>query len=185
MKNKTKQKLAIFGLLSLFAISLCGCDTFDFIFWQRYQNKDYKFSMLLPRSWEKEIPGPEYNVLMIAKKPLKDMDKYQENITVNVTEFPKEAKSLSLGTIFEMNKDEIKAALADMYDLKEGDIYAGFLPGRWLSFEGKAMGIDVKIISAIWLKNNRTYVVTCSAETKEYPRFEPIFLKALHSVRIK
>ncbi len=163
---------------------LSGCDTFDFISWRKYYNNEYRFSILLPRGWQQGKFTPD--TLIMAKAPLKgDKDKYQENINVNVTELPSDAKGVSLDTIFDLNKEELQRTVAEVYDLRDGDIYAGFLPGKWMSFEGKAMGLSIKIITAIWLKNNRFYVVTCSAEVKDFPRYEPIFKKALHSVRIK
>lgn len=149
--------------------------------WQRYIDKERGFSILLPRFWQ--ITKGVYHTVIMAQERLKGpSDKYSENINVIVTDFE---KPIPASTIFEFNKDELTRALADVYDLREGDIYAGLSAGKWFSFESKAKNIPVKVLSAIWVKGNRSYTVTCSAEVDKYRKYEPTFQKVLRSIRMK
>jgi hypothetical protein len=149
--------------------------------WRRYNNKEYKFSILFPRSWEIE-EGALGTVVMVMA-PLKNKQaQFRDNINVVVTELPKE---MELGTFFELNKDMLTSKVAAIDNLLEGDIYAGFLPGKWLSFEGKMREVKLKITSAVWIKGKRIYTVTCAGEAKDFSKNEQTFNTVLRSLRVK
>lgn len=156
---------------------VCGCD----FTWQQYSHRKLRFSILLPRAWHK-IEGT-YNTTVIAESPLQGSDDvFKENINVTVTELPGE---ISLHTLYEMNKDEIMQRLSLFSDFDEGSMRAGLLAGRWFAFNSKVQNVSVRVISAIWVKDKRVYVVTCIALLKDFPAYEPIFKKAMGSLRIK
>lgn len=164
-------------LIILICFSLAGCNPF----WRKYENKEYKFSLIVPSSWEDE-EGIDKTAVII-KSPLRgNADRYSENVTVVVNELPAE---IPLLTIFEMNKEEFQKSLAGIYDIDEGDIFAGFVPGKWLSFNSKIKEINLKIISAVWVKGKKVYSVTCVGQLEEYPRYQRAFDKILHSLRIR
>lgn len=170
--NGIHQKAGILLFLFLF-LSGCGWG------WQRYNNRECKFSILLPSSWQKQ--EGVYNTIVIAKAPLiSNTDRFQENITITVTELP---KKIDLFTYFEFNKDALMQHTS-MADISEGDIFAGFLAGKWLSFEGKMHDLSLKIISAVWIKDNRVYGVTCSSQVKDFAKYAPIFNKIMRSLRV-
>ncbi len=164
-------------LILLICLSLAGCNPF----WRKYNNKEYKFTLLIPSSWEEE-EGVD-KTAVIAMSPLRGKaDRYRENVTVVVNELPEEVPLVNL---FEMNKDEFQKSLAGIYDTDEGDVFAGMIPGRWYSFNSKVREINLKVISAIWVKGKKVYVVTCIGQLEEYPRYQRAFDKALHSLRIR
>jgi hypothetical protein len=166
------------SILLVLLFVLCACD----MQWQRYDDKEHGFSMLLPSSWEKEEGTLKAVVMAIAPEQNKRVHKARANMNVFVTELPEDVK---LEIIFELNKQELSKFGAVMDNLTEGEIYAGLLPGKWLSFEGQARNSRLKMISAVWVKNRRVYAITCSSSLEEFAQYKPIFDKALRSLRVK
>ena len=171
LKSKT-------NILLLLFILLCGCGSQ----WQRYNNKEYNFSILLPRSWEKEEGALKSVVMSVEPEQGKRQPKARANMNVFVTELPGE---IGLDIIFELNKEELSKSGVSNYNFTEGEIYAGSLAGKWLSFEGQMRDSRLKILSAIWVKGRRIYTVTCSSPADEFPRYASIFNKSMRSLRVK
>lgn len=159
-----------------FVFSGCG------ILWQRYNNKELGFSILLPRLWYKEV-GSYGTVIMAISSPTNPQDKYRENITITAAYVPEDMKKetyveMSINQAFEMFN-------GTQYGVTEGTISAGGEDGKWVSFSVPAKDIILKVISTVWIKNKRAYVVTCSSRDSEYDKYEPVFWKALRSIRFK
>jgi hypothetical protein len=112
----------------------------------------------------------------------KRIRKVPANMNVFVSELSEEVK---LEVIFELNKEELAKSGTVMNNPAEGEIYAGLLPGKWLSFEGQMRNSQLKIISAVWVKNKRVYTITCSSPLEDFAQYEPIFNKSLRSLRVK
>jgi hypothetical protein len=173
----TRTKLSCFAICALALLCLTGCGWQ----WQRYNNQEYKFSILFPRFWE--IEEGNLNTVVMAMAPLRNKKaQFRENINVVVTELPQE---MPLSTFFELNKDMLTSKVAALDDLLEGDIYAGFLPGKWLSFEGRMHDLKLKITSAVWIKGKRVYAVSCASEAKDAAKNEQLFNTVLRSLRVQ
>lgn len=171
-----EKEIRLIGLF-LLLLWVCGCVS-D---WQRHNNKEYGFSILLPRSWI--MAKDSYPAALSVKSGVENKnDAFQENINVMVTDF---SAAMELSTFFELNKDELMYRLKGIANIQQGDIYAGLLPGKWLSFEGRMKDMNLKIMVAIWKKDKRIYTITCTAETKKFPAYAPIFTKIMKSLRIK
>jgi hypothetical protein len=165
-------------LILVVAIGLISCD----VAWQKYSNREYRFSLLLPRAWEKK--AGQKNTLIIAKAPKEDAAHgFQANLNVTVTDLPKE---IPLETYFEMNKQETFRILPGVeYNVSEGTLFNGRLRGKWLSFNSEGGVSVLRIISAVWVKGTRIYIITGSCLSEEYEKYDPIFKKILRSLRIK
>ena len=160
------------------AISLTGCN----LAWQRVDSKELGFSILLPRVWYKE--EGVYNTTMMITSPQEGpSDKFQENITIVVANLPTE---ISLESFFASNKEEtLRIMPGDQFDISEGEIFAGRFRGKQLSFNTKLEGVVIRILSAVWIRGKRVYVITCSAEYEQYSKYKSTFQKTLKSLRIK
>jgi len=164
----------LLAFVTVFTFSAC-----DFS-WQRYYNKEYRFSILLPRSWSKQLGL--YDTVVIASEPSKEpKDNFSENINVSVTSLQ---QKMSLSAFFALSRDVVLNQIIAP-DASEGDILAGLLPGKWLSFETFAKGIKIRIISTVFLKGNRVYIITCSSAAEKYPQYEPVFMKVIRSFRLR
>jgi hypothetical protein len=163
-------------IISLILFLLAGCN----LFWQKYTNQKYNFSLLLPSSWSKEELS---NVALIAKSPLENKgDRYPENINVVVTELPEQ---VSLGTFYELNREELLRNLPGAYELQEGSAFAGLLPGKKFSFVTKIKEFTLRMTSVVFRKGKHFYVLTYAYEVGKDTKFEPIFGKIVSSFRAK
>ena len=171
LKSKT-------NILLVMLILLSGCGSP----WQRYNNREYNFSILLPSSWEKEEGALKSVIMAAAPVKNKGQLKARANMNVFVTELPEE---VALDIVFELNKEELSRAGVAMDKFTEGEIYAGPLAGKWLSFEGQMRNSRFKILSAIWVKGRRIYTITCSSPAEEFSLYGPIFNKSMRSLRVK
>jgi hypothetical protein len=165
------------AILLLLILLFSGCTPE----WQRYQNKEYNFSMLLPGSWE-VAEGSFNTVVMAMPVEKKNQPVSYQSINVIVTEL---SEDISLGAFFELNKEELQRALVSDHKISDGQIYAGALLGKWLTFEHLLENTKLKTISALWLKGRKIYTVTCSCQLKDFPEYKPVFDKVLRSLRIK
>jgi hypothetical protein len=170
-------KKIIIVLLAI-GVAFASCD----FAWQRYTSKEYGFSIMLPRIWFKE--EGQYNTVIMATAPREGPgDKFQENINVVVTDLP---RSIPLETFFELNKVEtLKAIPGEEFNITEGEVTIGRFRGKSLSFNSRIQGITIRTLSVIWMNGKRVYVVSCSAEHSQFPKYEPIFTKAIHSMQIR
>jgi len=174
MRYPILKKPAIFLLLILL---FSGCTPE----WQRYNNKEYNFSMILPGEWK--IAERVFNTVVMAR-PVdnKNEPASYRSINVIVTEL---SEDVLLSTFFELNKEEIQRTLLSGNKITDGEIYAGNLLGKWLTVEHLLGNNKLKTISAVWMKGRKIYTITCSCQLKDFPVYKPVFDKVLRSLRIK
>ncbi len=153
-----------------------GCD----FSWRQYYSREYRFLVLLPRGWQ-EAEDPKLAILVKAPQEGPD-DRFQENINVIVTELP---ASVALSTFFELNKDELMRVMPGAHNMIEGEIFAGLVPGKMLSFDNQVEDLTLRTLSATWIKGKRVYVVTCVGQVSDFSKYSPIFKKVLQSMRLK
>lgn len=170
-------KLIRLLLLLFLAFNSCGCD----LTWWRYYNKEHRFSLALPLFWQKKAGGMGDTVFMAQQGQASSRDRFSENINVSVVTLPSD---ISLSTFFELSRDELLYNLMTL-DIEEGDTMAGFLPGKWLSFHARMKDLQLHILSAVFVKGGRAYIITCSSEEEKFPHYKPIFTKIINSLRIK
>ncbi|MFA5157465.1 MAG: hypothetical protein WC532_08825 [Candidatus Omnitrophota bacterium] len=176
MKPRFFPKLCVLLLLVPF---LCSCE----FGWKQYINEDNDFSILLPASWEKQ--EDVFDAALIVLAPVKGKNKnppVRANMNIIVADLPARA---DLDIVFDFNRTELSSKLARIDDIIAGDIYAGPLLGRQVSFAGLLSGFQVKIISANWVKGRRVYTVTCTSALNEFPKYEKTFKKMFRTLRIK
>ncbi len=173
------KKVTLIPVILLLAFCLSGCDN---IMWGRYSSPTRGFSILLPRFWGKEHGFQ--NTALVARSPLSGGgDRFQENVTVVTGDLPEE---VPLDELFELNKAEILKALPGAkFNLSEQEIFAGRDEGRSLAFDNKVKNFSLRIVSAVWVKHKRIYVVTCTGELKNFNKYESAFKRIIESLRIK
>jgi hypothetical protein len=174
MQLSILRKISIFLFFILF---FSGCTPE----WRRYDNKEFKFSILLPGSWK--IEQGAFNTIVMAL-PVGQKNNLVSNRSINVivTEL---SEDFSLNTFFELNKEELQRTLVVDNQIYDGEIYAGPLLGKWVIFEHLLEKVRLKTISAVWMKGRRIYTVTCSCQLEDFAKYKPVFDKVLRSLRIK
>jgi hypothetical protein len=158
-------------------LALSGCEWG----WQRYASQKYGFSLLLPADWQKREAFMDTAV--IARKTQgRDLSRFQPSINVVVSELP---RNTELSLYFDLNRQELLSRLSAVEETYEGDIFAGWLAGKWFSFQSKIDNLPVKITVGMWIKEKRTYTITCMSLLEEAQEYDPLFKKVLQSLRVK
>jgi hypothetical protein len=174
---KFKKLTLLVLVLSITLTSTTGC----WVLWAKYKNRQYGFSILLPRFW-KRTTG-EQGTLIMAKAPLRGKnDKFQENINVVVSELP---AAVDIVMYIEMNqKEAMELVPGPKVDFADGEIFAGLNRGRWFAFTALGDDLSTRIMSAVWIKGGtKAFVVSCSAEASLFDKYEPTFRKIMQSLR--
>ena len=171
-------KITAVVVIILVAIYLFGS---NFI-WKSYVNEEFGFSILLPRLWTQQEGA--FGAAVMATSPRMDSsDKFQENISVLISRAPVKMK---LATFYQINKSDVLETLpGDELDIEEGEIVVGGNRGMWLALSSQGKNMILRTISVLFMKQDRVYIVTCTARDSEYLTYEPVFKKALGSFRIK
>ena len=169
-------KRIIFVLL--FMGLLAGCD-FDMA---RYTNREYGFSVLLPKSWQRS--DGELGTLVLARESLQGIgDRFQANINIVVKDL---MQSVSHRVFFELNRDKIQEIVPGIkYNMEDRELNSP-KSGRGLCFVfgNKIENLDVKVTTCSWMKDNRVYVITCTCEADKAATYDSIFQKVLSSLII-
>lgn len=179
MENQIKKTLII--IVSSIAVIIFGIMAIDIVFWQRYNDQLYNFSIDVPRMWQKQ-KGLYLTALTVFAPFDEKKDKFRPNFNIVVKQLP---VHLPASTVFQLNKEELLSTVEDVQNFREGVIYAGLMPGSWLSFEATIRASKVKVLSAIWSKGKNTYTITFTAEIKTFSRYEPTFQRIMKSLRVK
>ena len=154
-----------------------GCN----YFYRTYDNPQNHFSINLPRTWA-EIPD-ERAVVLVQEAPKGGDDRFQENINVMATSMPDE---VTMDVFFEFNKDELERVMPNIYDMSESYVMAkNRLKGKMLVFDNKLEGVEIRTLSAVFLKDKRVYIVTCVGEVNKFNDYSHIFLDVIQSLDVK
>ena len=170
------RKFILVALICSISLTSTGC----WVLWAKYKNREKGFSILLPRFW-KRVEGEQHTIIM-AKAPLRGKnDEFQENINVIVSDLP---AIVDIEIFAEMNQKQAAAVLpGPKVDFESGEIFAGLNRGRWFAFTSISEPVATRVMSAIWMKGTRVYVVSCSAEADLFYKYEPTFLHVMESLR--
>jgi len=173
------RKFSIILILILFSLSLAGCEMFA---WRKYNNREYKFSFIVPKDWEVEEDLQDA-VLAIYIPKNDPRETFTSNIRVVTDDLPEQ---MDLATYYDVNREEFKQIFKKMGDITEGQGMSGFVRHQWIAFTAPLDDrILIRAISAVWIKDKRVYVFTCVMDLRRAEQIEPIFRKMLASFRIR
>jgi len=173
-----RKRQFVFLLLFLVCLALGG----RHFIWKRYHNRKHRFSILFPRSWQRE--NDYQGTVVLARSPLRGPeDKFQENINVVAVKLP---QKISLEMYFEINEQEIMRIFPGAkFDISQSEIFAGRFRGKQLAFSSKIDETSLRILTATWIRDEWAYAVTCTGRLEEFSRYQPTFKKIMESLRFK
>ena len=169
-------------LIICLAIIACNALSGCWMYWNRYNNKEHKFSVMLPRFWRMSEGGKA--LVFILQSPLRGKaDRFQENINIVSKVLPQQ---LDFETFFDVNQDHtLRTVPGAKLDVSVEEIYAGRVRGKYLMFTSKSAQFSVRVISGVWMKGNHVVLITCTGNEKDFYRYEDTFKKVMQSLRIK
>lgn len=150
--------------------------------WRKYNNREYKFSMLVPKSWEidEEV---EDGILALYIPKAYPTDLFMSNVRVYTEDLP---APLDLATYYDVNREEFRRVFKKMADISEGQGMSGLNRYQWIAFTSPLTDkIIIRVISAVWMKGKRVYILTCVMDLKSAQDIEPLFRKMIASFSIK
>jgi len=171
------------AVLLAIIFSLVGCsDLADYVLWRTYSSKKHRFSIMFPREWDMQEQETKTALIVTIPRPKGKREPLRSNFTMTITDLPQD---IPLTTYFEANHEELTGIMPGATDFEEGQVFKNFLRGMWLSFNSDIDGNKVKIISVVWIKNNKAYVLTFITTLEKYSKLQPVFRKIMNSMNVR
>ena len=148
----------------------------------KYTDRTNKFSIEYPVTWnsEKESGPPgNYNVGLIA--PYDNLrDKFNENCNVTAGKKP---ENMSLDTFAKSNIANQRKYLASYHLFDKGEETIGGINSVWIVISYNLQGKPLKGRTYYFASSKMVYAITCTAESDEYSKYEPVFENIAKSFR--
>lgn len=172
------RKIGIILALVVFSLNLIGCEA---LAWRKYNNRGHKFSMLVPKDWDIDEDIKD-GVMAVYIPKLHPTDLFMSNIRVVSDELP---APLDLSTYYDINREELRQLFKRMSEVSEGQGMSGMDRYQWVAFTSPLTDkIFIRVVSAVWMREKRFYILTCVMDLQRSQDIEPMFRKMLVSFRI-
>jgi hypothetical protein len=172
------RKYSLAVIIILFLLSLAGC---DITAWRNYHSSEDRFSLRIPRSWDIDEDAADASLVAYIPASPRD-DHFASNIRVVVDSLPVE---IPLSTYYDINRAEFEQVFKKLIDIEEGQGLTGLVRYQWFAFNAQLTeDVLVRIVSVVWMKGKRVYILTCVMNLRRASEIEPIFRKVISSFRI-
>ena len=166
-------------VLIIFSLSLVGCEIFA---WRKYNNREYRFSMLVPKDWEPDEDIKD-GIVALYVPMVNPSDPFMSNVRVVTEDLP---APLDLATYYDINREEFRQVFKKMSDISEGQGMSGLNRHQWIAFTAPLTDkVMIRVISAVWMKGKRVYILTCVMDLQRAQDIEPAFRKMIASFTIR
>jgi len=147
----------------------------------RYFDTEHKFSIELPRGWERreDFSGSVVSALRPADNETKE---FRENVGVLVEEVPPTTglKDYMVATV-----ENAGRVLSGFRVLDAGDITLAGGSGAWLAYSHNVEGMSLDVLLYATLSGGRACVIVCSAKSDRMSRFRRLFERVASSFRLE
>lgn len=172
------KKFILILSLVVFSLSLAGCEEFA---WRKYNNREYKFSMLVPKAWDLDESINDGAVALFVPG-VEAVDPFVSNVRVVIEDLP---APLDLATYYDINREEFRNVFKRMGEVTEGQGMSGLNRYQWIAFVSPLTEkILIRVVSAVWMKGKRVYILTCVMDFRRAQDIEPSFRKMIASFTI-
>lgn len=161
--------LCVLCLFSLLGISGCGARKKARP--ARYYDRERGFSLQLPEGWERRAPigGLALLALSPAEGP---RDRFRENVDVAVDSLP---RGMTLEDYFKRGRAALAKSSRGFREIARGKADLGGANARWLVFEHRQEGRELKVLSFFLVGDGQGYVLTFTALQDTYAHYERAF----------
>lgn len=147
----------------------------------RFYSDEYNFSIVFPKHWQ--IQQQEMGAVVVALSPEEGMsDDFRENVAITVEEVSGDS---TLDKYFELSQKNLKSYSKDYRLLYKNNTWLARKPAMILGFTYTMSGLKLKVLQYYCLNNNKVYVITCTALSHTFDRYEETFLKIVRSFRLE
>jgi hypothetical protein len=139
-----------------------------------------KYSLLYPKEWKIDSSGISGALLTIIAPLESSNDHFSENIILTTIELPDSINDIA--KFINANKNEI-SELGDslVIEKKKSKDSSSFYQ---IESENSSSGSLSKYLQAIWLGNQKIYLLTCICEKKNLKTYYGIFQKVISSFKL-
>ncbi len=164
-----KNLAVILGIILILAgWMLGGCSTKDP---DRYYNDREGFSIKFPTAWEKQ--EGVLAIKVIAKAPQNGAtNQFREDVNVAVDRL---LKAMTIEEYFQQSVTNMKKVLTEFQDLEKGQGFIDDYDAKWMVYTHKMGASTFKVLVYMIVKDNRGYVITCTALPDRFYTFRSEF----------
>lgn len=147
----------------------------------RYYHEEYGFSVQLPNKWEKK-EGASGTAIVALSPYDSTADLFQENVNVTVGELP---DGVDLQRYFGLNMGEISRLLLNFTQHGTGDTRLGGTKALWINYSYEMGAYKLQTLIYMLEKDRNVYIITCSGEAEQFPKYEKTFQLIAKSFRFE
>lgn len=148
--------------------------------YKHYKSTTENFTVDYPEAWQlSENFTPQIVMMAIAPRE-SDNDDFSENINVVVD--PTDLTGITVEYYRDLSAAGIKSVLTNVKVDSVGvdKVKSGMQAGT-IIYSHKAAGFNLKVLSYLFIIDNKGYVITCSAKASDFDKYAGFFIKVCKS----
>jgi hypothetical protein len=169
-------------ILGMAALCMCGAFAADET--DTYTNRDFNFSLQVPKAWQKKERFSNTTVAFIAPKPEQKTpaktDPFLANITLIAQEIPKETTLKQFGDASLAGMDKM---LVKYKELERKDVTLGAIPATRVTYTYAFDAFTLKAVVYVAVAGKHGFTVTATADEKTFDASAPVFDAAAASFK--
>ncbi len=148
-----------------------------------YENTEFNFSLQYPSSWitQEGVMGTKYLAFLSALENENDL--FQENINIVVEDLT--GIDITLKNYFELSYAQLEKIISDFSLISSESSIVANKDSETIIFSGVQGQLRLKWLQVYILNNNKAYVVTYTAEEKEFIKYLPFMISIFTSFKLK
>lgn len=176
-----KKAFFISVFLMSMAVYLTGCSAPPVDDGKRFTSSDGKFSIVFPFIWETKLDF--MNTAIASLSPSEGLsDNFKENVNVAVKLLP---GAVSLEQKYQDALNGLSRGLEDFMEVENGTTRLSGVEARWLIYSFPAENMHFQVLMYLFIKNNESFVITCTAMQDKFPQYRDTFFKIANSFRFE
>jgi len=176
--------ITIVSVVSSFVLGTIGLLLYFKLQFSVYQDTQYKFSIMYPKTWKVIIHPKKYVAVIFLRPKDTELDVLQENFNVTVQPLPE-----GIVTLDEFS-DRVKSQMIGVFGS-----HVRFVQYKQLSFGGRYHGYqmaleapepdNLKMVNAWTLRDNQSYILTFLGNIDKYAQDSFVVGTMIHSFRLR
>lgn len=172
-----KIKLAV--LLSLVSWMIQAQSSTNASDWLTLNEKE--FSVSYPKDWDLDQKGQMGTSFILFSKPSSPQDLFRENVNLLIQNLA--GMNINLDKYVEISEEQIKTMIANS-QLIESKRMSGTLPFHKEIYTGDQGILKLKFEQYYWVKDEKAYVLTFTAEVNQFDTFKQTAEAILKSFKL-
>jgi len=161
--------VAVFSIVLVLSVSAWGGDPVREL--TSYTNQEKKFSLRLPRDWERKENLMGSAVVAIGPQG-KSSEDFRENINVVVEDLP---NAMTSKEYFDVSLKVLKRLFTDFQLEKSGSLKLNQKDAYWVVFTHRMGKVKAKVLQYMLVDGLKAYVITSSSAPQKFSKYQHLF----------